>query len=309
MNDYQLFGWRLRSSLPLAELLPWQGDDRTPDVMVELGSVPPLDPHSTQFSPAIHISPATHFGLGSVRVAIPAVATYWVEAGKRVIVQPVLAETAPDIRVFLLGTVLAILCFQRGLLPLHASAVEFSGRALLLSGHSGAGKSTLAAVLAGQGHRLLSDDLCALETSGPAPKILPAFPRLNLWQDTAEQLRISVEGLERSRAALQKYHVPMTTAPFRTEALVPAGIIFLRPEPVAERRQPRLLGGVEALRRYDLVHRWRLGLALGQQAAMFTAMARLLEAVPAFELGRSEDFADLPSLVDGIRALMAAAPE
>lgn len=308
MSDYQLFGWRLRSSLALAELLPWQGDNRAPDVVIEIGAVPPLDPHSVQFSPAIHISPASHFGPDGVRVAIPAVATYWVEAGRRVIVEPVLPETAPDIRVFLLGTVLAILCFQRGLLPLHASAVEFNGRALLLSGNSGAGKSTLAAALAGQGRRLLSDDLCALETSGPAPRILPAFPRLHLWQDTAEQLRIAVEGLERSRPALQKYHVPMTTARFQAEALPPAQVIFLRHEPVPERRQPRKLGGVEALRRYDLVHRWRLGLALGQQAAMFTAMARLLETVPAFELGRSEDFADLPLLLDGIRTLMAAAP-
>jgi len=157
MPDYTLFGWRVQSTLPLPELLPWRGGSRAPDLVVEVGAVPPVDLDTPSFNPALQICPT------GVRVAIPAVATYWVEAGRRVIVQPTMPEDATDIRVFLLGTVLALLCFQRGLLPLHASAVDIGGQALLLSGVSGAGKSTLAAAFSGRGYRLLSDDLCALE--------------------------------------------------------------------------------------------------------------------------------------------------
>lgn len=299
MPDYNLFGWRVQSTLPLPELLPWRGGARAPDLLVEVGAVPPVDPDTPSFSPALQICPT------GVRVAIPAVATYWVEAGRRVIVQPTMPEDAADIRVFLLGTVLAILCFQRGLLPLHASAVDIGGRVLLLSGVSGAGKSTLAAAFSARGYRLLSDDLCALEMrEGQSLKILPAFPRIKLWGDSARQLQTPLEGLTRSREELEKYHLPLVEAQFQPDALPPAQIVFLRTERAPERRLPRQLVGVEAFRRYDLVHRWRVGMALGCEALIFDGMARLIQTVPVVEVARGEDLADLPALVDSILALV-----
>lgn len=304
MSDYQLFGWRVQSALPLPELLPWRGDARAPDLIVEMGAVPPPGQDLPSFSPAIQI------GSTGVRVAIPAVATYWVEAGRRVVIEPILPEDAPDIRVFLLGTVLAILCFQRGLLPLHASAVDIGGRVLLLSGISGAGKSTLAAAFSARGYRLLSDDLCALEVHEGQPlRILPAFPRVKLWRDSAEQLQVAFAGLERSREELEKYHVPLAEALFQPNALPPAHIVLLRTESAPEEHPPRRLVGVEALRRHDLVHRWRLGMALGYQALIFKAMARLIAAVPVVEVARGDDLADLPGLVDSVLALVAVQPE
>jgi hypothetical protein len=304
MSDYQLFGWRVQSALPLPELLPWRGDARAPDLIVEMGAVPPPGQDLPSFSPAIQI------GSTGVRVAIPAVATYWVEAGRRVVIEPVLPEDAPDIRVFLLGTVLAILCFQRGVLPLHASAIDVGGRVLLLSGVSGAGKSTLAAAFSARGYRLLSDDLCALEVREGQPlRILPAFPRVKLWRDSAEQLQVAFDELERSREELEKYHVPLAEALFQANALPPAQIVLLRTERAPERSPPRRLIGVDALRRHDLVHRWRLGMALGYQALIFKAMARLIDSVPVMEVTRSDDLADLSALVDSVLALVAVQSE
>lgn len=298
MPDYHLFGWRVQSALPLPELLPWRGDARAPDLHIEVGAVPPVDPDTPSFSPALQISST------GVRVAIPAVATYWAEAGRRVIVEPTMSEDAADIRVFLLGTVLAIVCFQRGLLPLHASAVDIDGRVLLLSGVSGAGKSTLAAAFSARGYRLLSDDLCALEVREGQPlMILPAFPRIKLRDDSARQLQVPIDGLGYRREELEKYHLPLAEAQFQPDALPPAQIAFLRTESAPERRAARPLVGVDALRRYDLVHRWRLGMALGCEALIFEGMARLIQAVPVVEVARSENLADLPALVDSILTL------
>ncbi|MEN3746713.1 hypothetical protein TPR58_06015 [Sphingomonas sp. HF-S3] len=303
MSDYHLFGWRVRSALRLPDLLPWQGDAREPDIVVEIGAVPPLDPELPSFSPAVQIQPA------GVRVTIPAVADYWVEAGRRIVVQTALPLEVPDIRVFLLGSVLAILCFQRGVLPLHASGIDIGGRVLLISGNSGAGKSTLAAAFAGRGYRLLSDDLCALDVDGhPGPRILPAFPRVKLWRDSARQLAIATGGLERSRAELEKYHVPVAQGGFQLEPLPPAHVLFLRSEPGSGPARIRAMSGLEALRRYDLVHRWRLGLGLGKQPAMFRSMARLVEAATVAEVTRSDDFAALPALVDTILASVGTPP-
>ena len=60
------------------------------------------------------------------------------------------------------GTVAALLLAWRGAIPLHGSAIEFNGRAVLICGASGAGKSTLAAGLIALGGRLISDDLSVL---------------------------------------------------------------------------------------------------------------------------------------------------
>jgi hypothetical protein len=299
MSDYQLFGWRVQSALALPELQPWRGDGRVPDITLQIGPVPPLDPHLPSFSPAVQVTPQ------GVRVVIPAVAAFWVEAGTRVTLAPIIALDAPDIRVFLLGTVLAILCFQRGLLPLHTSAVDISGRALLLSGVSGAGKSTLAAAFAARGYRLLGDDLCALAFEGiEAPLVYPAFPRVKLWRDSAAQLEIATQGLERSRQELEKYHVPLPEDRFQPTPLVPTQLILLRRGPSAH---TRALGGSEALRRYDIIHRSQLGFALGQQAFMFNGMARLIATAPVVELSRGDDLTTLPALVDRCLALMEGA--
>ena len=60
------------------------------------------------------------------------------------------------------STVTGLTLAWRGLLSLHATALEISGRAILIAGPAGAGKSTLAAELMREGARLLSDDLTVL---------------------------------------------------------------------------------------------------------------------------------------------------
>lgn len=301
MSDFSIFGWRVKSDIPLPELGPWRGDARAPDIVIALGSVSALDPDKPRFNPAIQITPA------AVCVDIPSVARFWVASGQFVTIQPAMPVNFPDIRGFLFATILAVLCFQRGVLPLHASAVEIDGRALLLTGNSGAGKSTLAAALVDRGFRVLSDDLCALEIAdGRLPTIHPAFARVKLWRDSAAYLQKPTTNVERGVKEFEKLNIPVADASFHSEPLPPAKVIFLRAQGKKVGNEPRILRGLEALRRFDLVHRWRLGLALGQQALMFKAMARLIETVPVAEVFRSDDLEDLPNLVDTVLALVGA---
>jgi energy-coupling factor transporter ATP-binding protein EcfA2 len=80
------------------------------------------------------------------------------------------------------GTVAAIVLAWRGLTPLHASAVEVDGRAILIAGPSGAGKSTLCHTLTQAGGRLVSDDLSALApaTAPGIPNLLPGRPHIRM---------------------------------------------------------------------------------------------------------------------------------
>jgi hypothetical protein len=298
MHDYTLFGWRVRCAFPLPELRPWRGYDRTPDLTVAVGAVPPVDPGLPTPIPHVQVHPQ------GVRMAIPQVATYWIEAGRQVTIAAPLPPDSSLIRVFLLGTVLTVLCFQRGLVPLHASAVDIGDRALLISGVSGAGKSTLAAAFAAQGYRLLGDDLCALQLDEGQPlRILSAFPRVKLRADSARQLRVSADDLDRGREGLEKFNLALPETRFQPHALPPAQIVFLKTAADGALAEPRALVGVAAMRRLDLVHRWQLGAALGFQPLIFTAMARLANAVPMVEVSRNDDLSDLPVLVDRIRAL------
>jgi len=81
------------------------------------------------------------------------------------------------------GTVVAIVLAWRGLVPLHGSAVEIDGQAVLLAGPSGAGKSTLCDALVQRGGKLVSDDLSVMKpvADGAVPVLLPGRPAIRLF--------------------------------------------------------------------------------------------------------------------------------
>ncbi len=81
------------------------------------------------------------------------------------------------------GTVVAIILAWRGLVPLHGSAVEIDGRAVLLAGPSGAGKSTLCDALVRRGGKLVSDDLSVMKpvADGGIPVLLSGRPAIRLF--------------------------------------------------------------------------------------------------------------------------------
>ena len=80
------------------------------------------------------------------------------------------------------STVAALVLAWRGAVPLHGSAIEIAGRAVLLLGRGGAGKSTLAASLTTHGARLISDDLSVLtgKDGRGAPALLAGRPGIRL---------------------------------------------------------------------------------------------------------------------------------
>ncbi len=89
-----------------------------------------------------------------------------------------------DVRLFLLGSAWAALVLQRGLLPLHASAVAGGGDVFGFTGLPASGKSTLAAGLSSRGWAFFADDVLVLD-----PASFASGPRcwgckdLKLWPD------------------------------------------------------------------------------------------------------------------------------
>ncbi|MDQ3077274.1 MAG: hypothetical protein M3Q83_00350 [Pseudomonadota bacterium] len=174
--DYRLFGLHVRSDIALPELVAGTAMSE-PDVVISIGPVPGGLPQSAA---------AQRHGEG-VLLTIKGIAHYWVAHGSKIVVEPNTAVAARDVRLFLLGSAMGMLLHQRGLLPLHANAVEIDGRAYAFMGHSGAGKSTLAAWFHDQGHRVIADDVCVVNFDGQGrTSLVPGLPRLRLWRGALE---------------------------------------------------------------------------------------------------------------------------
>ena len=195
---YYAYGLNIASDLECPELL--RGDGAAADVRVRLGAVPAcLDSPKAQDT-FYQVAP-TQFILN-----IEHVARFFVGNGNEIVIERAPEATDGDLRVFLLGTVIGVLLHQRGVLPLHASAIETRLGAVAFAGEVGCGKSTLAAAFHRRGYRVLADDVCAvsLDQEGK-PLLTPAYPQLNLWADTLAHIGEAKEDLRRTRSVTEKY--------------------------------------------------------------------------------------------------------
>src|SRR3954447_12953196 len=181
LNVYSAYGLTIRTNMPCPELLLHPHPQQEPDVIIRLlGNTP----HSICPSPegAFEVLP------GHFRLHIPGVARYSVDEGKRILIEPFAGSSPDAVRLFLWGSTMGALLYQRGLFPLHGSAVETPMGAMIFVGAQGSGKSTLAAEFLRRGYRLLSDDICALEATPEGFRVLPALAQLRLCPDAYGRL-------------------------------------------------------------------------------------------------------------------------
>lgn len=172
-----------------------------------------------------------------VAIRFPGVAQYRVREGREVIVHPAQGARVEDVRRALLGAALGVLVIQRGLLPLHASAVETAEGCVAFVGRSGAGKSTLAAWLSGRGLRVICDDVLVAGFDDAGAAIAwPHAPQLKLWEEALDALDGGSEGLAPVQEGQPKYYRevdrPSTARPLalkRLYVLTPGVATSIRP--------------------------------------------------------------------------------
>jgi hypothetical protein len=198
VNAYWAYGLRIHAELVCPELPPHPQQTGNPDVTIEI--LPPAMPASE--APAngcYEVQP------GSFRLTVPGVAHYRVEEGRRIFIEPLPDAQPEKIRLFLLGSAMGALLYQRGLFPLHGSAVATPWGAMIFVGTQGAGKSTLAAQFHRRGYRLLSDDVCAVAATPDGLQVLPALAHFRICADAYERLGAPRGG----RFEVDKFVVPM----------------------------------------------------------------------------------------------------
>jgi hypothetical protein len=127
-----------------------------------------------------------------------------VENGSAVTVQLAAGADVSEARGLLMGPAQAVLWHQRGLLPMHASAVDVGGKAVVLVGPSGVGKSTLASALSRKGGGVMADDISIVDPGGQ-PSVQGGATRLRLLPDALRHFGLSVTARARAPTWREKY--------------------------------------------------------------------------------------------------------
>jgi hypothetical protein len=296
---YLIGGITLISEIALPELLLIQQQSATPHpVRVRLGTVANRLPGAVELDPDCFATPTQYL------LNIRGIARYLVTAGHEIVIDPDDAAPALDVRGYLLGSIFVVLCQQRGLLPLHASAVASKSGVVAFLANSGQGKSTLAAHLAQRGFRVLADDVCLIDATQPgSAMVIPTAPWLKLWRSSLENLGRKAEGLERVFTDDDKYRLPL--APVLTPEPI-LKLVFLEGHAIASatvavEEVPRLQA-VPLL--MNLTHHSYLLEATGQQEENFLRCGRVLSQARAYRLIRPWGLMHLESTVDVLENLL-----
>lgn len=220
------FGLDFQSAIPMAELREAAGGPGDP-VAIRIGSAPCPD-GMTLITNGVAAGPQDFW------MDVPDTMRLHVADGSCMTIEPAPDASMNVIRSYLLGSGIGALLHQRGLLPLHASAVEIDGVAAVFCGPSGAGKSSLALHLVKRRHRLLCDDICAIDMASGAPRVWPGLVNLKLWRESLATVGEPHADLQPVLPGTDKYKLPIEDlASNRSYAL--GHLFFLG---VSDQRQP-----------------------------------------------------------------------
>lgn len=298
-TECSLFGLKVRSELPLPGFP--QGPPGEASVEVRFGPVAVGAAEWASVTPE-----------GDLLLRIANVGRFRVSGGREIVIDPEPEASERNQRVFLLGSAFGALLHQRGLLPLHANAVEIGGRAFLFIGRSGAGKSTLAAWFHDRGHRVLADDVCAISLEGAQALAMPGVPRLRLWKDAVERSGRSSDAFERSFDGHDKFDVPTRVDPeLRPLAVGACYILDRSDEAEGEPRLDQLMGldALDAL--VANTYRGAFVPLTGASERHVKACLALMKSVPVFRAVRrwgSDAYEEEAIRLERHAARIAAAP-
>jgi hypothetical protein len=282
-SDYQVYGLRIRSEIPLPELFGAK-DEGDPDVTIRRGKLPAAG------------TAAGIQGEGdALLLTVPDVARYRIEAGRTIIVDPEPDVPERNLRLFLLGSAFGALLHQRGLLPLHANAVEIDGRAVAFMGESGAGKSTIAAWFHDRGFRVIADDVCVVQFDDEGRVLAcPGLPRLRLWVEALELMGRAASGFHPSyvgETEFDKFDVPIEPE-LATRSAIPLLAAYVLER--ADELSIEPLSGVEAAEAvFANTYRGSYVSATKGHRDHWNSAVRLVRSTPIFRAGRKWNLAEL----------------
>jgi hypothetical protein len=293
MAIYRFGGLRIASDFPLFELPVCRNETESRcEVVIRCAPIPERIASAAAKFLNGHYS-GTYDGR-DVLIDSSTVGRFLLRAGEEILIELTPSSNDDDVRAYLLGSVFGTLCHQRGITPLHASAIDVADGCVAFVGASGAGKSTSVAALARRGHEIIADDECFLQLGTNGDVLAwPGISRIRLWEDARAALGFDGPGVEREMQEYNKYYVPVRPPRNPTQSRPLRRVYQLHRVPNGVTEVTRLHGAdaVEVL--MQNVYPPGLAAPLGYQSHVFTVCAAAARDVPVFRLSRPWDLAAL----------------
>lgn len=298
LNSYRIGPLVYLTDLLLPELPPAAPEAGDRPVHIRLGRAPASLPAPLATTKDCEASD-TEFLL-----RLPGIATYWVRNGEEILVDREAGAPELDVRSYLMGSLFAVLCHQRGLLPLHGSAIATPQGAVAFLGVSGAGKSSIVAFLSRRGHRILADDICLIDPAASrGRRVLPVAPWLKLWSATLDAMGESSGGLprvfsddEKYRYALEQHDSPAPLAEL---------ILLERAQNQSEATFERLTPVQAVHSVLDLTYQSWLVRAMGRTEHYFLRCGQALEGVRVTRMRRPWSFDAMEATLSALELHLA----
>ena len=265
MNNYTAFGLQISSEPELPGLLPGNGNS---EVTIRFGEVP-----ENLSGPIKGKGVAYELNADSFLLKVPGVAKFLVNHGNEIVIDKHNSADDHDIALFTINTPIGALLYQRGYLPLHASAIAINGGCAIFTGISGAGKSTIFASFHEHGYHVLADEVCAisLSTNG-VPYVQPGVAYTYLWRDVLDHFGKDVSKLIHRNNNPEKYKLHIEER-FCQEALPLRRIYVLTTKNTLGIEIEEIQGKDKFLPIKQNAYRPRIGKEISNAAAAFMMQA------------------------------------
>jgi len=300
MYQYILCGLKVESDLAFPELTPWEGPREHPfDIEFRLGRVEQLwepDEKGVKFEAS---------GPDKIIFHIENRGRILIENGRRVVFDAFAGVEGDRLRIEFIGTTQSMLWYQRGYLPLHASALLVDDRAIAVGARSHSGKSVLAAALTKRACPLVADDMMVVDWSRKVPVVLPGYQKLRLWKDACEQLDLMGDTIAKAHFIRDKF--VLATAGSSPETPVPLTDLFILSGLRQESFSGQPLGPVQAVQHLlAATHMLDAACALGRQEQIFAGVNAVVANVRIWRAMAPEGLEHALAAADSILALARA---
>lgn len=218
-------------------------------------------------------------------LSVPGVGRYMIIGGTRIVVEEAPGSNRQDVLLYLLGSAFGFLMMQRGVFPLHGSAVNHRGKGIVIVGDSGAGKSSLAAALSQKGAWILTDDVARWEHGKEGARMFPSYPAQKLWAATAQNLGVSLAHGSPMAYRTDKYTISsqdrFANTPIALDAVV---VLSVGDGADVGLKTMSRKNGLDALIRHT--YRYEYLNLFGAMGSHFESVVKLSDRVPVFQLQR-----------------------
>ena len=189
MLFYHLYGLNLQSTFDIPTLPDIAAPKIKPDITIQLVTDGCIRDFVSEAVARQRI--ALHIDRQDALVYLQNCGVYLIQGGCKIVIISTPNAHSEKICQALLGVVMAVLLYQRGLYILHASTAAIGGTALAFLGDSGAGKSSTFATLLAQGFVGVADDLTAIQLSSQRATVFSGVPKMKLSNEVANALNLS----------------------------------------------------------------------------------------------------------------------